>query len=219
MERNVTDVKTNSIRLKYEEIIRRQIDIGAALLLIIFLSPLALVVAAFIMLDGGPPFFVHRRLGRNGVPFNCLKFRTMVVGAEQCLAEYLRYHPEAEEEWNRDQKLQLDPRITPIGRLLRKTSLDEIPQMWNVLVGDMSLVGPRPVTESEMRDRYGRYASVVLSVRPGVTGLWQVSGRNEINYVDRVLLDTQYVRSRRLMGDLDILFKTTRVVFARVGAR
>jgi lipopolysaccharide/colanic/teichoic acid biosynthesis glycosyltransferase len=210
---------SNSIRFHFDNIVRRYIDIFVSLFFIIFLLPLLLLLTFLVMIDGGPPLFAHRRVGRNGVSFNCLKFRTMMIGAEQCLIEYLRYNPHAAAEWNRDQKLKFDPRITPIGRLLRSTSLDEIPQLWNVLVGDMSLVGPRPVTESEMRDRYGRYADVVLSVRPGITGLWQISGRNEINYGHRVLLDTQYVRNRGLMSDLRILFKTTWVVFNRVGAR
>ncbi len=205
--------------VRYEDFIRRCIDISGALFILVLLLPLVLTVVFLVMLDGGPPLFVQRRIGKNGIPFHRFKFRTMMVGAEQCLEEYLRYHPEVTEEWVRDQKLKFDPRVTPVGRLLRKTSLDKIPQLWNVFVGDMSLVGPRPVTESDMRDEYGRYTSVVLSVRPGVTGLWQISGSKDINYGNRVRLETQYVQTRRLITDLVVLFKTTRVVLARVGAR
>jgi lipopolysaccharide/colanic/teichoic acid biosynthesis glycosyltransferase len=144
----------------------------------------------------------------------------MVVGAEECLEEYLRYHPKARAEWDRAEKLEADPRVTPLGAFLRKSTLDEIPQLWNVLLGDMSLVGPRPVTESEMRDRYGAYAKVVTAVRPGVTGAWQVTpDRNEIDYARRVQLDASYVSERRLATDIKILLQTMLLVLGRRRSR
>jgi lipopolysaccharide/colanic/teichoic acid biosynthesis glycosyltransferase len=143
----------------------------------------------------------------------------MVLNAEECLHEYLRHHPEALLEWERDHKLTVDPRITPLGAVLRRTSLDEIPQLINVLAGHMSLVGPRPVTDREMRERYGPYAAVVTSVRPGITGLWQVSGRNDIDYETRVLMDAQYVRQRTLLTDILILLRTVPAVLKCTGAR
>jgi exopolysaccharide production protein ExoY len=199
--------------------LKRDIDVIGALVLLLLASPVVLALSILVVADGGPVFFSHRRVGRNGVSFGCFKFRTMFVGAEECLARYLRYHPEAVLEWERDQKLVRDPRITPLGGMLRRTSLDEIPQMWNVLIGHMSLVGPRPVTESELRDRYGRHADIITSVRPGVTGAWQVSGRSEIDYSSRVQLDTTYVLSRNLVTDIRILLQTVSVVLRRAGAR
>jgi exopolysaccharide production protein ExoY len=203
-----------------EETLRRDLDIIGSLVLLLFTAPIFLIVAILVAADGGPVFFSHRRVGRNGVSFGCWKFRTMVVGAEECLSEYLRYHPEARAEWDRVQKLKADPRVTPLGAFLRKSTLDEIPQLWNVLLGDMSLVGPRPVTESEMRDRYGAYAKVVTSVRPGVTGAWQVTpDRNEIDYRRRVQLDASYVSERNFVTDIGILLQTMLLVLGRGGSQ
>ena len=201
-----------------EELVRRDIDIIGAVLCIIITAPVLIILAVLISIDGGPVFFGHRRVGRHGFAFNCLKFRTMVVGAEECLNEYLRYDDGARAEWLRDHKLRTDPRITPIGRFMRRTSLDELPQMWNALRGDMSLVGPRPVTEIELRERYGDFARIVTSVRPGVTGAWQVSGRSDADYDSRITLDATYVRTRRLVTDLGILFSTVPAVLSRNGA-
>lgn len=201
-----------------EEQARRDIDVVGALCCLVVTAPILVILALLVAIDGGPVLFAHRRIGRHGLAFNCLKFRTMVVGAEECLDEYLRYDIAARSEWLRDHKLRTDPRVTPIGRFLRRTSLDELPQMWNVLRGDMSLVGPRPVTEIELRERYGTYARVVTSVRPGVTGVWQVSGRSDSDYDSRVNLDATYVRTRRLVTDLGILFHTVPAVLSRNGA-
>jgi exopolysaccharide production protein ExoY len=201
-----------------EEILKRDLDIIGSLILLLLTAPVFLILAVLVAADGGPVFFSHRRVGRNGVTFGCWKFRTMVVGAEDCLSEYLRYHPEARVEWDRAQKLAADPRVTPLGAFLRKSTLDEIPQLWNVLLGDMSLVGPRPVTESEMRDRYGAYAKVVTSIRPGVTGPWQVTpARNEIDYRRRVQLDASYVSKRSVVTDFAILLQTMSLVLRRGG--
>jgi lipopolysaccharide/colanic/teichoic acid biosynthesis glycosyltransferase len=193
-------------------------QIGAALLLILF-SPLMLLVAWLTWRnDGAPIFFAHFRVGCDGKLFRCLKFRTMFRDSEQMLANLLRDDPQARAEWERDQKLVNDPRVTPIGNLLRRTSLDELPQLFNVLRGEMSLVGPRPITVAEL-GRYGGVRWHYLSVRPGLTGLWQVSGRNDTTYEERVALDRRYVEHRSMWLNLRILFKTIKVVVARDGAR
>jgi exopolysaccharide production protein ExoY len=191
----------------------------AALLILLALSPLMLLVAWLTWRrDGAPIFFAHYRVGRGGKLFRCLKFRTMYREAEQMLADLLRDSAEARAEWQRDQKLTNDPRITPVGHFLRRTSLDELPQLFNVLRGEMVLVGPRPITVAELT-RYGRVRWHYLSVRPGITGLWQVSGRNDTSYEERVALDRSYVEQRTLWLDLQILFRTVGVVLSRDGAR
>ena len=171
-----------------------------------------------VSLDGGPVFYRHKRIGRDGKPFGCLKFRTMILGAEACLNEYLSYHPEQRREWEQDQKLAFDLRVTAIGNVLRRLSLDELPQLVNVLVGEMSLVGPRPVTEGELK-HYGAAASAYLAVRPGLTGPWQVSGRNDVSYATRVAMDEAYVRNFSLWNDIVILLRTPGVVLSKKGAR
>lgn len=192
---------------------------GAALLLLCLFSPLLLVIALLIWrTDGAPVFFGHYRVGVNGRLFRCLKFRSMRLDSAAVLAEILRTDPAARTEWERDQKLLDDPRITSIGHVLRKTSLDELPQLFNVLRGDMHLVGPRPVTVSELT-RYGKVRWHYVSVPPGITGLWQVSGRNNTSYDERVSLDRHYVESRSAALDVAILLKTVRVVLLREGAR
>jgi exopolysaccharide production protein ExoY len=196
---------------------KRPFDILGASLAIVFLSPLLLTIIACAYVSGGSPLFRHRRVGRGGVFFNCFKFRTMVTDADRVLQNLLGSNHQIKEEWLRDHKLRHDPRITPFGRFLRRTSLDELPQLWNVLRGDMSLVGPRPVVPDELR-RYGRRAATFLSARPGITGLWQISGRNNTDYRKRVALDVCYVRSRSVTLDVYILVKTLRVVFTTKGA-
>jgi exopolysaccharide production protein ExoY len=196
----------------------RVIDFTLAATALIILLPVFLLIALIIWLhDRGPPVFAHRRIGKAGKTFPCLKFRTMVMDAEQRLADILRSDPDAAEEWKRHQKLLVDPRITPIGNLLRKTSLDEVPQLFNVLVGQMSLVGPRPIVENEI-PRYGRYFEHYCRVRPGITGLWQVSGRNDISYRRRVVMDTVYCRTKSIALDLSILTRTVPAVLKRRGA-
>lgn len=191
----------------------------AAALLLLMLGPLMLVIAAMIARkDGAPVLFGHYRVGHQGRLFRCLKFRSMYRNSEQMLAEILATDPEARAEWERDQKLTNDPRVTPIGDFLRRTSLDELPQLINVLKGEMSLVGPRPITVGELT-RYGRVRWHYLSVRPGMTGLWQVSGRNNTSYAERVALDESYIDNRSMLGDLTILLKTVKVVLVRDGAR
>ena len=205
-------------RLNASKIIKRVIDIIGSLALLVLFSPLFLVVALMVSLDGGPVFYRHKRIGRDGKPFGCLKFRTMILGAEACLNEYLSYHPEQRREWEQDQKLAFDPRVTAIDNVLRRLSFDELPQLVNVLVGEMSLVGPRPVTEGELK-HYGAAASAYLAVRPGLTGPWQVSGRNDVSYATRVAMDEAYVRNFSLWNDIVILLRTPGVVLSKKGAR
>jgi exopolysaccharide production protein ExoY len=193
--------------------------IGQVLAFMIFavLSPLMLALAWVIRRDGGPATFSHYRVGRGGRLFMCLKFRTMRTDAERALRELLERNPELHAEWQRAQKLVNDPRVTPIGKWLRRSSLDELPQLLNVLRGEMALVGPRPITMPELR-RYGPARWYYLSVVPGMTGLWQVSGRNGTDYDRRVELDQLYVKKRSVWLDCMILAKTVRVVVARDGA-
>jgi len=190
-----------------------------ALVALVLLSPVMLVVALMIWRhDGRPILFGHYRVGQNGRLFRCLKFRSMALNSQELLKELLRTDPAARAEWERDHKLVNDPRITPIGQFIRRTSLDELPQLFNVLRGDMVFVGPRPITYEELR-KYGRNRWHYLSVRPGITGLWQVSGRNELTYAQRIDMDRHYVEDRSHAGDLRILLKTVKVVVARDGAR
>ena len=192
---------------------------AVALLLLFALSPLLLSIAFLIWRrDGTPILYGHYRVGRGGKLFRCLKYRTMLRNSEQVLTELLRDDPKSRAEWEADQKLLNDPRITPVGRFLRNTSLDELPQLLNVVRGEMLLVGPRPVTAAELT-RYGKLRWHYLSVRPGITGLWQVSGRNNTTYEERVALDARYVESRTLPSDLGILLRTILVVILKDGAR
>jgi exopolysaccharide production protein ExoY len=190
---------------------------GAAVLLVL-LSPLMLAIAWCIWReDGAPVLFAHWRVGQKGRLFRCLKFRSMVRRADLVLAEVFEKHPDAKEEWARDHKLRNDPRVLRIGQFLRKTSLDELPQLFNVLRGEMHLVGPRPVVVQEI-PRYGEHKRHYFAVKPGMTGLWQVSGRNNLTYAQRVALDARYVETRTLWMDLRILARTVSVLVTRDGA-
>ncbi len=180
--------------------------------------PLMVIIALAIRLDSpGPVFFSHRRVGRAGKEFSCHKFRTMVANAQESLEEILRCNPEFREEWEQNFKLKEDPRITRVGRFLRKTSLDELPQLFNVLKGDMSLVGPRPIIQKEVA-HFENSASYYFMVRPGIAGLWQVSGRNDINYPERVRLESWYVRNWSLWLDITLLIRTVGAVLTKRGA-
>ena len=194
----------------------RMLDMIVALIALFFFLPLMLIIAALIYLtDRGPIFFAHRRIGKSGRHFHCLKFRSMAVDAEVLLSDLLATDPAARAEWARDQKLKHDPRVTQVGAFLRKSSLDELPQILNVLRGDMALVGPRPIVEAEAL-RYGRYFAHYCSVRPGITGLWQISGRNNVSYRRRIAFDVAYSRSRSALFDIKILALTVpSVVIAR----
>ncbi|RUO97871.1 sugar transferase [Hyphomicrobium sp.] len=187
---------------------KRVFDIAVASVALVLLSPLLLVIASAIkLLTGGDVIYRHRRVGMNGRLFNCLKFRTMVPNGDEVLRWHIQNDPAAAEEWRMTRKLANDPRVTPLGYLLRKTSLDELPQLFNILRGDMSCVGPRPIVADELHF-YGENASYYMKARPGITGLWQVSGRSLLSYQERVQYDVRYVREWSLRADMAILVRT-----------
>ncbi|MGG7518403.1 sugar transferase [Allorhizobium undicola] len=191
---------------------KRSLDIFIASVALLLFSPLFLLIAALVKFtDGGSVFYGHRRVGHNGQQFRCLKFRTMVPNGDKVLQEHLRNNPEAYEEWRATRKLQNDPRVTVVGSVLRKLSLDELPQLFNILRGEMSIVGPRPVVEDEL-EMYDAAAHYYLQTRPGLTGLWQVSGRNDVSYDTRIAMDTQYVKTWSLFQDMLIIIKTVPAV-------
>lgn len=196
---------------------KRSFDIAAAVSALILLLPLFCLIALAVKLwDRGPVFYRHRRIGRNGTAFDCLKFRTMVVGADELLRRHLRRDAEAAREWQQKHKLTDDPRVTSLGSTLRKTSLDELPQLINILRGEMSVVGPRPIVTAEV-PKYADCLPHYLRARPGLTGLWQVSGRNDVDYDRRVSLDRHYVEHWSLSRDLVIIVRTVGVVLAGRG--
>lgn len=197
--------------------IKRCFDIVFSALLLLMLAPVLGFFAYKVRKDGGNAFYGHLRVGQNGRKFKCLKLRSMVLNSQEVLAKLLANDPEARAEWELDFKLKNDPRITRIGAFLRRTSLDELPQLWNVLRGDMSLVGPRPIVDAELA-RYADDADYYLMAKPGMTGLWQISGRNDVDYATRVYLDAWYVKNWSLWYDVVILFKTAGVVLNRDGA-
>ncbi len=201
----------------FGSVLKSVTDRLAAFAGLVLLSPLFVFLIWKVRKDGGPAFYGQKRVGQNGREFKCWKFRSMIVNAEAALEMHLAENPRAREEWDREFKLKDDPRITPIGHILRKTSLDEIPQLYNVLIGEMSLVGPRPVVAAEI-PYYGDKKAHYLSVKPGLTGLWQVSGRNDVSYEERVALDAYYVENQSFWGDIVIILKTIYVVLVRKGA-
>lgn len=191
---------------------KRVFDIFFSLFVLIFFSPLYLILAILIAISSpGPIFYVQQRVGKNFQLFNCIKFRTMIDKADQMLGTIIAESPQMQAEFADNFKLKQDPRITKIGHFLRLTSLDEFPQFWNVLKGDMSVVGPRPLVPEELC-RYGRRINTVLTIKPGITGLWQVSGRNDIPYPKRVQIDVYYATSRNWLLDIWVIFKTLGVV-------
>lgn len=199
-------------------LLKRLADIFLALLLLVVLAPLLVGLACWIKLDSpGPVFFRQKRLGKDGKPFAMLKFRTMAVNGHQLLQTHLTENPAARLSWEQFQKLMDDPRLTRAGRVLRRLSLDELPQLWNVLRGEMSIVGPRPCLP-EQKDFYCENFCWYAAVRPGMTGLWQVSGRNCLSFAERVRLDVQYVREWSLWADVRILALTFGAVLRRDGA-
>jgi exopolysaccharide production protein ExoY len=197
---------------------QRAADLFVATLAVILVGPLMIILAVFVWAwDGGPVFYGHLRVGRMGQVFRCWKFRSMVVDADKTLAEYLASNPEAQTEWEESHKLRRDPRITVLGRFLRASSLDELPQLWNVLMGEMSIVGPRPIVLAEIA-RYKSNFSDYCACRPGITGLWQISGRNDVSYDQRIALDMHYSKSRSLLLDIQILASTIPAVIGRRGS-
>jgi len=200
------------IRGLYGDFFKRLFDIIFSLSVLIVFSPLYIILAMIIAFSSqGPIFYIQKRVGKHYRSFNCIKFRTMVTNADEMLAQIMETSPELREEFANNFKLKQDPRITKIGHFLRITSLDEFPQFWNVLIGDMSVVGPRPLVTGEL-PKYGDAMDDVLTIRPGITGLWQVSGRNDIPYPLRVQMDLYYVKNRNFWLDLEIILKTVNVV-------
>jgi len=198
--------------------LKRLVDIAAALVGLILMAPLGILVAAMIYAtEGGPIFFGHERVGRHGRRFKCYKFRTMVRDSEAVLQAHLKNNPLARAEWEARRKLRNDPRVSRLGEILRKSSVDELPQLFNILRGDMSLVGPRPIVQDELQ-YYGENARFYLSVRPGLTGLWQTSGRSDTSYSQRVMLDTEYALTYNFWLDARIVLKTAEVVLTREGS-
>ena len=198
------------------KIVKRLFDFFAALVGSIVTLPFFLIIAIVIKLDSkGPVFFIHHRVGKNGKPLPILKFRTMVVGAENMIKDFT---PEQKKEWEKNFKLEHDPRVTRIGHFLRKTSIDELPQLYNILAGQLSIVGPRPVTKEEI-DKYGDKKDKIVSVTPGLTGWWACNGRSDIDYVERMELELYYVEHASLWLDIKIIFKTVQIVITHKGAR
>lgn len=208
----------NNLASVWNRSMKRIFDILLSILILIPALPIMAMIGLLIKIDSkGPVIFGHSRIGQNGQSFKCLKFRTMVQNSQEVLEKLLQSDPKIREEWEREFKLKNDPRITRVGKFLRKTSLDELPQLFNVLLGQMSLVGPRPIITDEIQ-KYGEYFKDFSMVTPGITGLWQVSGRNDIDYEERVQLDVWYVRNWSLWLDVVLLFRTVGVVLGRKGA-
>lgn len=217
--KNAISETFSRFELQGESIARSLFDRGFAVLVLLFFSPFFLIIALLIWVtEGAPVFFAHKRVGRGGRVFHCLKFRTMALDAEEQLHCLLERDPVARAQWEANQKLDNDPRITCLGEFFRKTSLDELPQFWNVLRGEMAIVGPRPIVASEMH-HYGDYIAEYLSVKPGITGAWQVNGRSKTTYNERVEMDVEYVRNRTFKTDLAIIVKTVKAVILGRGAQ
>jgi Undecaprenyl-phosphate galactose phosphotransferase WbaP len=210
-------INSPTYRFSYA-ILKRCFDVGLVLLFSPLWIPLCLSIALCVVLTSpGPVFFSHRRIGHAGKFFSMWKFRTMCVNSAEVLEQHLARHPEDREEWASSHKLKNDPRVTPLGRFLRRSSLDELPQLWNVLTGRMTLVGPRPIVAAEA-EKYGEDFSYYLAVKPGITGLWQASGRSTLSYDDRVSLDRRYVEDWSLAMDIGILVRTITKVANSHGA-
>lgn len=209
---------TTALRGAMRPGLKRAMDVAGAALLLLACAPAFLAIALMVRRDGGPAFYAHPRVGRGGALFGCLKFRSMVIDSDRRLAALLESDPEARAEWEATRKLKRDPRVTAIGRFLRATSLDELPQLINVLRGEMSLVGPRPVTQAELDQHYGAAALHYAATRPGITGPWQVSGRNDVSYASRVAMDVAYATTPSIWTDIRILLRTPVAVLARRGA-
>lgn len=198
--------------------VKRTLDVVLATSALVFIAPLLLVIALLIRLqDGGPALFVQSRVGRDGKMFSCFKFRSMTINADERLRELIATNPSARMEWEATQKLRNDPRITRLGHFLRKSSLDELPQLLNIIRGEMSIVGPRPIVEAEIA-KYGAYFDYYTSSKPGLTGLWQVSGRSNTSYAERVQLDVRYAREWTVMGDIRIIAMTIPAILTSRGA-
>ncbi len=198
--------------------VKRVFDFALALIALIFLAPFIALFALFIwMQDGKAPIFGHNRYGKNGRVFRCYKLRSMVPDAKEQLAHILATDPAAKKEWDETQKLTNDPRITRLGKFIRATSIDELPQLWNIIRGDMAIVGPRPIVQNEIA-KYGEWFGHYSSVRPGLTGLWQIKGRSDTTYEERIAFDVEYVQNQSFMNDLVIIIRTVPAILMSRGA-
>lgn len=206
----------SAVTIKHNPL-KRLFDIVFSLLILSFGLPIFFLISLLIKFSSkGPVIYSHERIGRGGKPFFCYKFRTMFIDADGRLEQLLNSQPHLKKEWEDTRKLKNDPRITFFGNFLRRSSLDELPQFWNVLKGDLSVVGPRPVVRQELLDCFGDKARVILSIRPGLTGIWQVSGRNNVTYALRLQLDEKYVATQSLLLDLKLIAKTIpAMIFSR----
>ncbi|MDD5928310.1 MAG: undecaprenyl-phosphate galactose phosphotransferase WbaP [Spirochaetales bacterium] len=209
---------THNLTFKTNVILKRLLDIVIILLFTPIVIPVVILISLLVKFTSkGPVFYAHTRIGKNGKEIKCWKFRSMCINSQEILEEILKNDPVRREEWEKDRKFIDDPRITKFGKFLRKTSLDELPQLWNIITGQMSLVGPRPVTEPELV-KYGKYKDFVLSVPPGLTGMWQISGRSDTGYEERIIYDTYYIQNWSIWLDMWILIKTVWVVLIGKGA-
>ena len=203
---------------KHEQILKRAFDIVFAATFLIVSFPMLILLSIALQIDSpGRLFFVQQRVGQRGRMFNCYKFRTMHEDAERLLDELLASSPEAKREWDLDHKLRNDPRVSRLGGIIRKLSLDELPQLLNILSGEMSVVGPRPIVRAEIL-KYGSFFSDYCAVKPGLTGLWQVNGRNDVSYDERVQLDCEYRRRASFLFDMTIVLKTVPAVLGAKGS-
>lgn len=217
-EKILRDMGFSELGNEKQDYVKRGLDLLLTVSGGLCLLPFLLVIALLVAIDNkGDVIFAHRRIGQNGKEFKCYKFQTMIPNAQQALEEYLSKNPEARKEWEANFKLVNDPRVTKLGGFLRKTSLDEMPQLWNVIVGDMSLVGPRPIVAKEV-ERYGENFKEYAMCKPGITGIWQVNGRSDTTYEERVAMDTWYAYNRTNILDLKYLFQTIKVVLLGKGA-
>ena len=215
---DLREAQSDSQERPISEAAKRGVDVSIAVVALAILLPILLITAFLVWCnDRKSPFFGHLRLGRHGRMFRCWKFRSMQPDASEVLSAYLAANPAAALEWAATQKLRDDPRITPIGRVLRLTSLDELPQLWNVVIGQMSLVGPRPIVLDEV-DRYGAQIRYYLMCRPGLTGLWQISGRSDTSYAERVRFDAHYAQSWSVWRDVSIVLRTVPILLSRRGS-
>lgn len=209
---------THNLTFKSNVVFKRLLDILIILICLPIVLPVTFLVALLVKLTSrGPIFYAHKRIGKNGKELKCWKFRSMCINSQEILEHILATDPVRREEWEHDRKFVDDPRVTKFGKFLRKTSLDELPQLWNIITGQMSLVGPRPVTEPEL-EKYGKYKDYVLSVPPGLTGMWQISGRSDTGYEERITYDTYYIQNWSIWLDIWILIKTVWVVIIGKGA-
>lgn len=217
---NATTINNKKVKLYIEKAVKRVIDIIAGLVGTILLIPITIgvyIARKILKEDDGPIFYDQLRIGKNGKHFKLYKYRSMVIGADDKLKEYLAENEEAREEYSKYKKLKKDPRITKLGNFLRKTSLDEFPQFINVLKGDMSLVGPRPYLPREKEDM-GEYYKYIIQCKPGITGYWQIAGRSNVTFQDRLDLDIKYYETKSLKNDIKILLKTFKKVLGKEGA-